>query len=163
MHAQPAWDVGVDLFEERQHVGAGVTLAQIGQDLSGRNVHRGEQVDGAGALVIVSHGAGPPGLHRGATAGFGPAPGTGSSRRSCTPPPGSGIQVQPYNIDELAFKVRIIADLERLDLPRLAIVIGPDLGHGVLADADTGGQALGAPLRRPVRRTFFTGQPQRFL
>ncbi len=42
VHAQSARHVGVDLFEEPQHVGAGVAFAQIGHDLAGGDVHCGE-------------------------------------------------------------------------------------------------------------------------
>lgn len=38
---------GVDLFEERQQVRAGVPLAQVCVDLTGTDVHRREQIDRA--------------------------------------------------------------------------------------------------------------------
>ncbi len=49
---------GVDLFEEPQHVRAGVALVQSGQNLTGGDVHRGEQVDRAVAFVVMGHRAG---------------------------------------------------------------------------------------------------------
>ena len=82
VHVEVLGDVEVDQLEERQHVVGGVALAGVVQDLAGADVHRGEQVDGAVALVVMGHRPGPARLHRQATAGCDPAPGTGSSRRS---------------------------------------------------------------------------------
>jgi hypothetical protein len=63
MHG-PAAGHGVDLFEEPQHVGAAVALVQVGDHLAGGDVHRGEQVDGAVAFVVVGHRGGPAAFHR---------------------------------------------------------------------------------------------------
>ncbi len=44
--------------------------------------------------------------------------------------------------------------------PRLQIVISPDPGHRVLADADPGCHRTGAPARRAVGWAFVLGEPQ---
>src|SRR5664280_2240798 len=74
--------------------------------------------------------------------------------------PGWRVQVQADHVDQLLLEAGIIADLERVDLPRLETVVGPDLGDGVLADPDPGGQRAGAPARRAVGRSLVLGQPQ---
>ena len=51
-----ACDVTVEGLEEREHVGLGVTLRQLACDLAAREVHRGKQVKGAVALVVVGTG-----------------------------------------------------------------------------------------------------------
>lgn len=84
-----------------------VAFEQIGQNLVADNVSRGEHVDCAVALVAIGHGSRAARLH---------------------------IHMQPNNIEELAFEVGIVVNLENLDPPRLEIVIGPDLGGGALAD-----------------------------
>ena len=56
--------------------------------------------------------------------------------------------------DELLLEMRVVADLERVDSPRLEVVIGPNLGHRVLADPDPRRQRSGRPLRRAVGRSF---------
>ena len=62
--AQAAGDADVDLFEEPQHVRAGVTFLKVGEDLTGGDVHRREQVDGAVAFVVVGHRPGTAAFHR---------------------------------------------------------------------------------------------------
>ena len=63
-----------------------------------------------------------------ATVGCGPAPGMGFLVGR-TPPPVPVGSVHTNDVDEFLLELGIIADLERLDLPRLEIVIGPNLGH----------------------------------
>jgi hypothetical protein len=46
------------------------------------------------------------------------------------------IQVQPDDVDEFVLEVRVVGDLEGVDLPRLEAVIGADLGDGVLTDLE---------------------------
>lgn len=53
VHGQATRDGGVDLFEEPQHVGGGVALLQVGEDLAGRDVHRLEQVESLGRTAAV--------------------------------------------------------------------------------------------------------------
>jgi len=50
VRVQIAGHDGVDLLEEREHVGRGVPLAQVSVDLAGGQVHRRERVDGAVGL-----------------------------------------------------------------------------------------------------------------
>src|SRR4051794_10811920 len=64
MHTQPARYGRVDLLEEPQHVATLVGLAEVGEYLPGREVHRREQVDRAVALVVVGHRAGASRLER---------------------------------------------------------------------------------------------------
>ena len=63
VNRQPSGHGSVDLFEERQHVLGGVTLVAVSEYLPGGEVHRGEQVDGPVALVVVGHGARATGNH----------------------------------------------------------------------------------------------------
>jgi hypothetical protein len=51
VRVQIAGHGGVDLLEEREHVGRGVPLAEVSVDLAGGHVHRRERVDGAVGLV----------------------------------------------------------------------------------------------------------------
>ena len=53
MDGQTARDAGVDLLEEPQDVLGGMAFAAVREDLTGRDVHRREQVGGAVALVVV--------------------------------------------------------------------------------------------------------------
>lgn len=78
--AWPSRDGGVDLLEELQHVSGGVTFSRAGQVLAGGQVHRGGQVDGAVALVVVASCA-PAGLER-QRGLVRPTLGTGSFHRS---------------------------------------------------------------------------------
>lgn len=49
--------LAVDLFQELQPLGAGMSLLALTDDLSIEHVERGEQCDCAIALVVVGHGA----------------------------------------------------------------------------------------------------------
>ena len=53
MHVEVVGDVAVDLVQERDEVGAGVGLADVGDHRAGRDVQGGEQVAGAVALVVM--------------------------------------------------------------------------------------------------------------
>ena len=147
-------DGGVDLLEEPQHVGRGVTFVQSGEDLAGGDVHRGEQVDGAVALVVVGHRAGSARLHRQRGLGAVQRLALGLLVEAEHHRPRRRVEVQPDDVDELLLEQRIVADLERLDLPRLEVVVGPDLGDRVLADPDPWRPSTGwssASSRRPGR------------
>ena len=63
VHGQSSRHRGVDLLEEPS-TSAPVWPLRSGEHLAGGHVHRGEQVDGAVALVVVGHRAGPAGFHR---------------------------------------------------------------------------------------------------
>jgi hypothetical protein len=52
---QLAWHGLVDLFEERHDINGFVSVAQVGVDLTGRDVQRGKQVLGAVAFVVACH------------------------------------------------------------------------------------------------------------
>src|SRR5665647_1907524 len=69
VYRQPPGHGGVDLFEERQHVLGGMTLVAVSEYLPGGEVHRGEQIDGPVALVVVGHRARATGNHRQARLG----------------------------------------------------------------------------------------------
>jgi hypothetical protein len=69
------------------------------------------------------------------------------------------MQVQPDDIDELVLEVRVVGDLEGVDLPRLEAVIGPYLGDRVLAQPDPLGQRPRRPVRAAVVRRLLTGHP----
>src|SRR6266508_3619290 len=73
MDLQPPLHRGVDVLEEPQHVGGGVALVVVGEDLTRGDVQRGEQVERAVALVVMGHRAGPARSHR--RAGLGPVQG----------------------------------------------------------------------------------------
>src|SRR5271169_1949103 len=160
VHTQAAWNAGVDLLEEPQHVGACVAFAQIGQHLARGDVHRREQVDRAVSLVVMGHCSGAAGLHRqrrlsavqGLALGLLVEAEHHCARRR--------IHIQPNDVDEFLLEPRVVADLERLDLPRLEVVVGPDLGHGVFADPDPGSQGTSAPMRRPVGGGLLVSKPQ---
>ena len=56
-------DVEVDQLEEGQHVGGLVGLLRVVENLAGPDVHRGEQIRCAVALVVVRHGPRSASLH----------------------------------------------------------------------------------------------------
>ena len=163
VHGQSARHVGVDLFEEPQHVGAGVAFAT---DRSGpRRWRFSLRRTSRSCRCVCSHGSrfGTTRLHRQRrlravqrlTLGL-----FVEAKHHC---PRRRNQIQPNEIDELLLKAWVSADFERLDLPRLEVVVGPNLGNGVLADPDAVGQRPCAPVRRPVGGTLSMGQPQHFL
>ena len=75
----------------------------------------------------------------------GPTPDTGSSRQRRTPPPARAVQVKADDIDELLLEVRVLRDLERLNVPRLESVVPPDPSDAVLADPVPSGHQPGQP------------------
>ena len=170
VHLQIARNGRVDLLEEPQHVRTGMAFTQVGQHFTGRDVHRCEQIDGAVAPVVMGHRPGPPGLHRQRRLGAVQCLALGlfvkaEHRRSLR-----RIQVEADDIDKLLLEPRVVADLERVELPRLEVVIGPDLGHRVLANPHVR-QRASAPgwTRRPdpllsanlFDRARQTGHPSR--
>lgn len=76
------WDGLVDLFEEPQHVRAGMAFAQVGEDFTGADVHRREQIDRAVPLVVMDHRLRATALHPATTAASDPVPGIAFSHRS---------------------------------------------------------------------------------
>src|SRR6185312_16162953 len=160
MHIQIARNRGIDLFEKPQHVGTGMALAQIGQDLAGGDVERREQIDRAVALVIMGHRPRPARLHRQRRLGAVQRLTLGLLVEAEHRRPGRRIQVQAHHIDQLLLEPRVVADFERLDPPWFETVVGPDLGHRVLADPHAPSQRAGAPMRGPVRRALVVGQAQ---
>ena len=60
------------------------------------------------------------------------------------------VHVEPDDVDELRLEVRVGRDLERVDLPRLELMIPPDPRHGVLADPVPRRHQPRRPVRRPV-------------
>lgn len=60
------------------------------------------------------------------------------------------VHVEPDDIDELRLEVRVGRDLERVDLPRLELMIPPDPRHRVLADLVPGRHQPRRPVRRPI-------------
>ncbi len=160
VHLQIARNGRVDLLEEPQHVRTGMAFTQVGQHFTGRDVHRCEQIDGAVAPVVMGHRPGPPGLHRQRRLGAVQCLALGlfvkaEHRRSLR-----RIQVEADDIDKLLLEPRVVADLERVELPRLEVVIGPDLGHRVLANPHLCGQRASAPLGGPVGRPLLVRQTQ---
>ena len=153
MHTQTAWNAGVDLFEEPQHIGAGVALAQIGQNLPGGDVHRREQVDRAVAFVVMRHGSGAARFHRQRRLSAVQRLALGLLIEAEHHRPCRRIHIQANDIDKFGLELRIVAHLERLDPPRLEVVVGPDLGDGVLTDPNPRGQGAGTPLSTRRRAT----------
>ncbi len=64
MDVEVSRHVEVDQLEEREDVFGGVLLAGPVDHLAGADVQGGEEIDGAVALVVVCHRAGPSLLHR---------------------------------------------------------------------------------------------------
>ena len=64
MHIQPAGHRAVDLLEEGQHIRGGVLLAALGDDLTGGDVQRREQVGRPVPLVVMGHRPSPAPHHR---------------------------------------------------------------------------------------------------
>ena len=75
--------------------------------------------------------------------------------------PGRRLRYRPTT-STISPRPRIVADLECLDLPRLEVVIGPDLGHRIFADPHPRCHRSRRPVRRPIGRTLFGGQPKHF-
>ena len=117
-------DVQVDQLEERQHVGGrcGACGCRGGPRRS-PTFMRGEQVRRAVALVVVGHRPSPARLHRQARLGAVQRLDLGLLVEAEHHRPLWRIQVEPDDVDELLLEVRIVGDLEGLDLPRLEVVV----------------------------------------
>jgi hypothetical protein len=59
------------------------------------------------------------------------------------------VQVQPDHVADLGLQLGVGGELERLGLPGLQVVLGPDAGDGVVADAELCGQQPGGPVADP--------------
>ncbi len=136
-----------------------MALLAVRQDLTCRDIHRREQVGRAVALVVVGHRAGPARDHRQARLGAVHRLALGLLIEAEHHRPLGRIHVQPDDINELGLELRVVGDLERADLPRLEIVVGPDLGDGVLTEPETLGQQPGRPVRPAVARLLVAGHP----
>jgi hypothetical protein len=126
-------DGGVDLFEEGQHVLGGVALVAVGQDLPGGEVHRGEQVSGAVALVVMGHRAVPAGNHGQARLGAVHGLALGFLTEAEYRGPSRRVHIQANDIDQLLLKAGVVGNLEGVHPPGLEVVVGSDPGDGVLA------------------------------
>ena len=146
--ASPLGHAGVDLLEEPQHVLGGVALAAVRQDLAGREIHRGEQIGGAVALVVVGHRGGAAPNHRQARLGPVHCLTLGLLIEAEHHRPTRWVEVETDDVDRRILKVWVVRELESLDPPGFEVVIGPDPGHRVLADPEP----LRQRPRRPVRR-----------
>lgn len=103
--------VQIDPLEEREHVLGGVTLAGLVQHLAGSDVHRREQDDGAVALVVMGHRAGPARLERQRRL----SPIQRLARRLLVEAehhrPLRRIQIEANDIDELVFEAGIVCNV----------------------------------------------------
>lgn len=63
MDIEMAWYVQIGELEERQHVFASMASPGVMEHLAGSDVQRGEQIDGAIALVVMRHRPPTPRLH----------------------------------------------------------------------------------------------------
>ena len=71
------------------------------------------------------------------------------------------VQVQPDDVADLGFQLRVGGELEGLGPPGLEVVVAPDAGHGVVTDAELVGQQLGRPVGDPqVLRRWGEGGSQ---
>jgi hypothetical protein len=159
VHGRPAGHGGIDLFEEPQHVAAGVAFMQVGDDLPGGHVHRREQVDGAVALVVMGHRPGPATFHRQGRLGAVQNLALGLLIEAEHHRPCRRVQIKPDDINQFLLKPRIITDLEGVNLPRLEPVIGPDPGHRILTDPHPRRHRARTPMGRTVGRQLLVGQP----
>ncbi len=120
------------------------------QHFTGCDVQRREQIDGAVAPVVVRHRAASARLER---------------QRRLSPVerldlrlliegehhrPLGRIKVEPDEINQLGFEVRIVRQLERVDLPWPQPTRPPDSRHCVLADPVPGGHRPRGPTRTAV-------------
>ena len=121
VHVQTAGHGGVDLLEERAaRRSPAWPLRRCGVDLAGGDVHRREQIDGAVALVVMGHRAGPARLHRQRRLGAVQRLTLGLLIEAEHHRPRRRVEIQPDHVDQLLLEPRIVADLEGVHLPRLA-------------------------------------------
>jgi hypothetical protein len=59
------------------------------------------------------------------------------------------VQAQPDDVADVGFQLRVSGELERLGTPGLEVVVAPDAGRGVVADAELCGQQPGRPVGDP--------------
>ncbi len=59
------------------------------------------------------------------------------------------VQVEPDDVADLGFQLRVGGELERLDPPGLQAPLLPHLADGEIADAQLAGQQPGRPVRHP--------------
>ena len=97
--------VEVDQLEEGQHVVGRVALPGVVEDLAGGDVHRGEQIGRAVALVVVGHGAGPARLHRQRRLGAVERLDLGLLVEAEDHRPFGGVHVEPDHVDQLLLEV----------------------------------------------------------
>ena len=116
-------------FEEPQHVFAGVAFTGLVQHLPGGYVERGEQVDGAVALVVVGERAAAAADHR--QRRLGPvqclylgllveAEHHSALRR---------VQIQADNVTELGLEIGIGRQFEHIGFPRTQPMLAPHPRH----------------------------------
>ena len=119
-------------------------------DLAGADVHARRTGRGAVALVVMGHRPAPTRLHRQRRLGAIERLALGLLVEAEHHRPLRRVQVQPDDVDELRLEVRVVRDLERVDLPRLELMVPPDPRHGVLADPVAGRHQPRRPMRRSV-------------
>ncbi len=158
VHVQLDRHVAVNDPQEAHEVLGGVSIPTVGQHLPGGDVEGRIQVGGAVALVVVGHGSRSARPH--GQSWLGPVQGLAlgllvdAEHHSAL----GRVQVQPHHVHQLLFEGRIIGDLEGLHLPRLEVVVLPDLPHTVLADPHSSGQAPSGPVGGAISRQFLLRQ-----
>jgi hypothetical protein len=123
-----------------------VALATVRQHLSGGDVEGGEQVGGAVSFVVVGHRARSSRDHGQRRLGAVEGLTLGLLVETEHRRPLGGVQVEAHDVDELGLEVRVGRHLEAADEPGFEAMGPPDSGHGVLADAVTGGHQPGGPV-----------------
>jgi hypothetical protein len=143
---------GIDLFDEPRHVRARMTVPHLGERLSGGDVHRREQVDGAVACVVVGHRPGPYCFHRQRRLGAVPCLALRLIVKGEHHRPRRRGQMHAHHVDRFLLAPRIVADLEGGGLPRLQMVaVEPSL---------YGGPGRTEPALRDCADTLGTGVPE---
>jgi hypothetical protein len=139
-----------------EHVSAFVRRAGVVEDLAGGDVHGGEEIGRAVALVVMGHGPGPSGLERKSGLGAVECLDLGLLVEAEDDGPFGRAHVEPDHVDELLFEVRVVRDLEGHEVPGSQVVVPPDPGHGVLADPESLGERPSRPLSRAIVGEFFS-------
>ena len=142
-------DVEVDGLGEGEDVGRLVGLLGVIERLAGPDVHGGEEIGGAVTFVVMGQRHPPASLH--GQGGLGAVERLDLGLLVEAEHHGllGRVQVEPDYVHQLLLEVGVVGDLEGVDLPGLQVVVPPDAGDGVLADAEP----LGHQSRRPVGRT----------